>query len=150
MPLARDAKQHCSRDCRERALSFQGCVYLRIFQSTNVALNICNGCVGTFALSLCPSLPGIYIELLLHFCLSVANAGRLSGRLDCQEPVILVFPGGGLQIIKATFQQGLILLLEAIWAEGKLVLDFFKQVLLVRQYEGACSAVMNQGTAIYH
>jgi hypothetical protein len=41
MPQVGDAKQHCSRDRGERALSFQDCMYLGIVQVTDVTLSIC-------------------------------------------------------------------------------------------------------------
>ncbi len=40
MPQSGDAKQHCSRDRGERALSFQDCMYLGIVQVTDVTLSI--------------------------------------------------------------------------------------------------------------
>jgi hypothetical protein len=98
MPQAMDAKQHCSRDREERALSFQGGVFLGIVQVTNVTLSICLMCFR-HSMLLCPSLPCINVALLFRAGLT-AYAGCLSGCLDGQEPVFLVFTCGVSKIIE--------------------------------------------------
>ncbi len=92
MPQAMVAKQHCIRDRGEGALSFHGGVFLGIVQVTNVTLSICLMCFRNSIL-LCPSLPRINVALLFRAGLA-AYAGCLSGRLDGQEPVLLVFTCG--------------------------------------------------------
>jgi hypothetical protein len=92
MPQARDAKQNCSWDRGERALSFQVIIYPGIVQVTIVTLIICH--LIWHSISLCPSLPHIDVALLVIVRLFVANVGHLSGCLNGQEPVLLVFPCG--------------------------------------------------------
>ncbi len=93
MPQARDAKQCCSRDHGERALSFQVIINPEIVQVAIVTLIKCH--LIWHSISLCPSLPCINVALLVLVCLLIANAGCLSGCLNGQEPVLLVFSCGG-------------------------------------------------------
>ncbi len=62
--------------------------------------------------------------------------------------MFLVFSCGICQLIKITFKQKLILLVESVFANVELILDLFTELLLVHQYECSSCAVVYQNALV--
>ncbi len=102
----------------------------------------------SFLLIECPSLSRTNFALLINVSLSCANAWCLSGCLYCQQLAFLVFSCSSCQLIKITFKQKPILLVESVWADVELILDLFKELLLVRWYKCSSCAVVYQNALV--
>ena len=76
------------------------------------------------------------------------QAAHLPCRLNCQDPILLLFAVRCHEFVKITFQEKLVLLRQPLVAQSQLVLYFLQHVLLVCRYQCACRPIVYQDTPV--